>query len=98
MDDGFLQLKVRERKFNIHIDTDPRILLLLLAFCEKNIVRYFVLVISMIPGIGIMSVSIVPVSYIVLLFMYIRKYGAHIYVREVSVVLFISSNLYVFPL
>jgi len=76
-------------KFKIHFATDPRLLLVLLAFCEKNVVRYIVLIISMIPIIGIVSNFIIPTAYIVLLLAYFQKYGAHVSIKEVSVVLFV---------
>lgn len=50
---------------------DARTLLVLLAFCEKNVVRYIVLAISMIPLIGQISTIIVPALYVILLAYYI---------------------------
>jgi O-antigen ligase len=77
-------------KLRIRIDSDPRLLLILLAFCEKNIVRYFALVVSMLPVVGVMSSFIVPAAYIILLLMYFRKYGAHVSISEACVVLFVT--------
>lgn len=77
-------------KLRIRIDSDPRLLLILLAFCEKNIVRYFVLVVSMLPVVGVMSSFIIPAAYIILLLMYFRKYGAHVSISEACVVLFVT--------
>lgn len=77
-------------KLRIRIDSDPRLLLVLLAFCEKNIVRYFALVVSMLPVVGVMSSFIVPAAYIILLLMYFRKYGAHVSISEACVVLFVA--------
>lgn len=75
-------------RFTIRIDNDPRMLLVLLAFCEKNIIRYIVLVISMLPGIGIVSGFIIPAAYCVLLWLYIKEYGTSISVQELLVLLF----------
>ena len=80
-------------KLRIRIDSDPRLLLILLAFCEKNIVRYFVLVVSMLPVVGVISSFIVPAAYIILLLMYFRKYGAHVSISEACVVLFVTLSI-----
>jgi hypothetical protein len=75
-------------KFKIHFATDPRLLLVLLAFCEKNVVRYIVLIISMIPIIGIVSNFIIPTAYIVYCWHIFKNTVPCVY-KEVSVVLFV---------
>ena len=78
----------------IRLETDPRILLPLLAFCEKNIIRYIVLVVSMIPIVNILSGFIVPCLYLLLLYTYVREYGFHSSIKEVGVIVFISSAIF----
>lgn len=82
--------KFDRNKFKIRIETEPRLLLLLLAFCEKNLVRYFVLAVSMLPVVGMVSSFIIPTVYIILLLVYFQKYGTHISISEASVVLFVT--------
>lgn len=83
-----------DSRYKIRIDTDPRLLLILLAFCEKNIVRYIVLVVSMLPVVNIISGAIVPTAYILLLVMYSQKYGVHVTIKEACVVLFVVFAIF----
>ena len=64
---------VTQKKSLISNFINPRTLLILLAFCEKNIVRYFVLAFSMLPIIGQVSSLIVPTLYIFILICYCLK-------------------------
>lgn len=71
----------------------PQTLLILLAFCEKNIVRYAILVFSMIPGIGFLSAYILPVLYIALILLCINgrvKMG----LSELAVPLFVVMAIF----
>ena len=91
---GGLEQRFPNRRFGLlRISSDPRLLLLLLAFCEKNIVRYFVLVVSMLPVLGWISNAIVPALYILLLFVYLETYGFHVSIKEISVILFIVISI-----
>ena len=78
----------------IHIYSDPRALLALLAFCEHNIVRYFILAFSMIPFIGEIGPFIVPFVYCILLALYIRKYGASLSLIEAFVFAFAFLSVF----
>ena len=77
----------------IRINTDPRVLLILLAFCEKNIVRYFVLAVSMIPFVGRVSSLIIPLLYTILFLLYIKKYGINLSISEIGVVVFAAFSI-----
>ena len=50
----------------------PQVLLILLAFCEKNIVRYAIYALSMLPGIGFLSDYILAFLYVLLILMCIN--------------------------
>lgn len=80
-------------RFRARVEINPRLLLLLLAFSEKNIVRYFVLLVSMIPIVGDFSRFIVPLLYVVLLFLYLKKYGSHLSLKEASILLFVAFSI-----
>lgn len=81
--------------FKVGFSTDPRILLILLAFCEKNIVRYFVHIFSMLPVIGLVSDAIIPLAYTLLFIAYIQKYRASFYFEESCVLLFFVFSIYI---
>lgn len=51
----------------------PQVLLILLAFCEKNIVRYALYAFSMIPVIGVLSDYLLASLYILLILMCINR-------------------------
>ena len=76
-------------KLTIRIENDPRLLLVLLAFCEKNIVRYAVHVFSFIPILGQLSGVIVPAAYIILLLCFAQRYGLRVSAREILVPVFV---------
>lgn len=80
-----------DKRFRLELD--PKILLPLLAFCEKNIVRYFVLMVSMMPLGDVLSKFIIPFLYIFLLATYIKKYGFDISIKEFGVLFFITSAI-----
>ncbi len=73
-------------------NTLPKILLGLLAFCEKNIVRYGLLVFSMLPKIGFLSKYILFVLYVALIFLCIAR-KTKIGVTELLVPLFMVSAI-----
>ena len=73
-------------------NTLPKILLGLLAFCEKNIVRYGLYVFSMLPKIGFLSKYILLVLYLVLIFLCIAKKNK-VGVTELLVPLFMVSAI-----
>lgn len=91
MIDSFFNTKMNSLK--ITIEKDPRVLITLLVFCEKNIIRYFVLVVSMIPIVGVVSEFIIPIAYICLFGFYFRKYGASISPIELCVFFFTVLSL-----
>ncbi len=75
-------------------NTWPQVLLVLLAFCEKNIVRYAILVFSMLPGIGFLSDLILPTLYVTLiLFCMTRK--TRVGLAELIVPAFVISAILV---
>ena len=76
-----------DKRFRLELD--PKILLPLLAFCEKNIVRYVVLVISMIPIVNVVSGFIIPTLYTMLFLMYLKKYGSNTSLKEIGVLFFV---------
>lgn len=73
----------------LRIRTDPATLLALLAICENNIVRYFILVLSMIPGISYLSSYIVPAAYVLLVVTCFQKYKIKLHLKECGLFLFI---------
>lgn len=72
---------------------DPMALIVLLAILEKNIVRYVVLLVSMIPVIGGISIYIIPILYLFLFFLYITKYKVHVGISETLVLLFVILSI-----
>jgi len=85
-------IKIGER-FSLKYYFDPKIMLILLAFLEKNIVRYFVLSISMIPILEYLSSYIVPFIYITLFLLYIRKYNPKVGFSEILIILFVILSI-----
>lgn len=77
------------KRGKLRISTDPRTLLLVLAMCENNIVRYLILFLSMIPGINIISGYLVPASYIFLIIACFYRYRIKLHIKECCVLLFI---------
>ena len=75
------------------IHDKARILLVLLAFCEKNIVRYALLAFSMIPVIGFLSELVLPVLYGVLIALCIRR-STKIGLTELVVFTFTVSAIF----
>jgi hypothetical protein len=71
------------------VNRQPELLLSLLAICEKNIVRYVILAVSMLPVIGVVSKGILAILYTFLILSYIRKHGARLTVEEAAVPVFI---------
>lgn len=63
----------QNKKIRIKLPTDPRLWLAIVAFCEKNIIRYIVLVMSMLPALSYLSGFVVPLLYIITIFACIRK-------------------------
>lgn len=63
------KMSAKEKK-----NTLPQILLVLLAFSEKNIVRYAIFALSMMPVIGFLSDYILAFMYIFLILMCINKW------------------------
>ena len=57
----------------LRLPNDPKLWLVLVAFCEKNIIRYIALVMSMIPGVSFFSSWLVPALYIVLILLCLQK-------------------------
>lgn len=62
-----------EMTLKVKKNTLPQVLLILLAFCEKNIVRYAIYALSMIPLIGSISKYILAFIYVFLILMCINK-------------------------
>lgn len=77
------------------INLDSRDLLVLLAFCEKNIVRYVILVMSMIPILSDFSAYIVPSLYVILISQTVIKYPLKIGLREVGVIGFVVFSIFI---
>ena len=85
-----------KRELKIRIIKDPIKLLMLLLLCEKNIIRYCVLVISMIPLIGSISSLVVPLLYCVLLLVIIKqKKDFNVRYKEFAVPFFILFSVLV---
>lgn len=76
-----------DEKIGLYLD--PRLLLILLLFCEKNIVRYAVHIISMLPIIGFMSDALIPTTYILLFLSYIYKYRVYVFFEAMCVLMFV---------
>ena len=79
---------------------DPRTWLALLAFCEKNIVRYALLVLTMITGDAAISEFLLGFAYVTLIIACIRK-GSRIHATEflflISVIIAILVTCVVYP-
>lgn len=73
---------------------DPRVLLVLLAFTEKNILRYAVYAISMIPVVGLIGNLIIPTMYIFLILLYCKKYGAKTSISSFLFLIFIFLSIF----
>ncbi len=73
--------------------SDPRTLLVLLAFCEKNIVRYVILVLSFVPGVADFTPFILPTLYTILVILSIYK-GSRIRVPEIGFLFFICLLIF----
>lgn len=85
---------IPQRRFGvIKIDLDPRKLLILLAICEKNIVRYIFLLFSMIPVIGDLSTVILHLLYIILIFKCINKQEIRFGGKEIAILTFIVLSI-----
>jgi len=80
---------VRSSSWNFN----SRDLLILLAFCEKNIVRYVLLVMSMIPVLADISKLFVPVAYVILIVLTVNRYHYKIGLKETAVLLFILLSI-----
>lgn len=65
--------RIRSHDVTASQSSMARILLVLLAFCEKNLVRYVRLVISMFPVVGIVGDFILPTLYIGLIILCLKK-------------------------
>lgn len=86
-------IKVEQNGNSINLsNTMPQILLILLAFCEKNIVRYLILAVSIIPVIGVISNFILPVAYILLILLSVNK-KTKIYLLELLIPLFVLVSI-----
>ncbi len=59
--------KLKLSPSKIELPNDPKIWLAILAFCEKNMIRYVVLVMSMLPVISYASEFVVPLLYVVMI-------------------------------
>lgn len=86
-----------DRKKILH---DPRTWLVLLAFCEKNIVRYGLLVLTMITGNPFISDGVLCLAYVFLIIECIRK-GSRFSIKDifllVSVVVAILFTCVLYP-
>lgn len=81
-------------------NTMPQILLILLAFCEKNIVRYAILVFSMLPGVGFLSEFILPTLYISLILLSVKsnaKVGLYEFAVPIFMVFAIVLSCIIYP-
>ena len=83
MDSSF-QLELYNRKSLLH---DPRTWLILLAFCEKNIVRYGLLVLTMMTGEPAISEGLLGIVYVSLIIACIKR-GSSFHPNDI---LFLSS-------
>lgn len=80
-------------KIVLRLNLEPRILLILLAICEHNIVRYFLLTLSLIPGVGYFTNYIVHIAYILLIIGCFQKYRIRVGLNEFFFVLFIVLSI-----
>jgi len=71
---------------------NPRVLLVLLAFCEKNIFRYMMLVVSMVPIVGVVSEFVLPVLYVLLIISCINE-KTKVGLTEIGVVAFMTTAI-----
>ncbi len=71
---------------------NPRVLLVLLAFCEKNIFRYMMLVVSMVPIVGVVSEFVLPVLYVILIISCINE-KTKVGLTEIGVVAFMTTAI-----
>lgn len=81
-------------------NTLPQVLLTLLAFCEKNIVRYAIYAFSMIPVIGSLSDYLLAVLYVSLILLCIGKktrVGATELIVPIFVIMAIALTCVVYP-
>lgn len=82
------------------LNITPQILLVLLAFCEKNIVRYGIYVLSVIPLIGFLSKFVLPVLYTVLILLCLygrKKVGVAEIVVPTFMILAIAITCFIYP-
>lgn len=77
------------KNLRLQIITDPRVLLILLAVCEKNIVRYVLLLPTIILGTSIPSTILLHLLYCVLIIKCFREHNIRIYLKEIVVILFV---------
>ena len=81
-------------------NTLPQVLLILLAFCEKNIVRYAIYALSMVPVIGVLSDYLLAFLYVSLILMCIgrkTKVGAAELIVPTFVIMAIAFTCVVYP-
>lgn len=94
MIDKFLDKEVnvlKKKNTDVFRSITPQMMLILLAFCEKNIVRYAIIVFSMLPGVGFLSVYILPILYITLILFCIKKITVGL--LELIIPIFIVTSL-----
>lgn len=72
---------------------DPRVLLMLLAITEKNIFRYFMLVLNMATGIEWMGNAFLHASYIILIIACLRK-GCHLSSKDILIMVFVIMAIF----
>lgn len=77
------------KKLELKIRRDPMNLLILLAVCEKNIVRYSLLVLTMLLGTDVPSIILLHATYIILIVQCFSQYHIKIQLKELCVFLFI---------
>ncbi len=82
----------REASAEVGKNTLPQVLLILLAFCEKNIVRYALYALSMFPVIGFLSDYALAFMYIALILMCINK-KTKVGSSELLVPLFVTTAI-----
>ncbi len=68
---GFASRKGKHSSLTITLD--PRTWLIILAFCEKNVVRYALHVMNMIPILNMFTDLVLPILYTVIIMMCIKK-------------------------
>lgn len=71
---------------------DPRTWLILLAFCEKNIVRYVLLILTMVTGTPEISEGILAIAYIALIWACLRR-GSKFHLGDFALLSFVVLSI-----